>query len=236
MGLDYTCLEALLYSRKYIENRKNAVMLGRQEIHINNNTIDRVLDKYFLSNLKNRNYSGFCEILLKDVFGFESIDSIDYSNYEGATILHDMNKPFTDDSKKYDFVLELGTIEHIFNIPQVCENIINLLNIGGIFLSVTVNNNFSGHGIYQFSPEFYLSTFSKKYGMEVKELYIAKVGSGIERWLNVNNYGTSRNMSRFQGDESVYIIAIIKKISNERENLILNSPNQFSYEQIDWKK
>jgi len=136
---------------------------------------------------------------------------------------------------KYDFVLDLGTIEHIFNVPQVCENIINLLNVGGIFLSVNVNNNFSGHGLYQFSPEFYLSAFSKKYGMEVQELYIAKIGSGIDRWINVNDYKNYRNETRFEGNEPVYIIAIIKKISNERENLMVNPPNQFSYEEISWK-
>lgn len=235
MGLDYTCIEAILHSLKFIKNNKNAITIGRQEIHINYNTIDSILDKYGLSNLKNRHYSGFCETFLKDIIGFESIDSIDNSSYEGASILHNMNNPIPIEHKKYDFVLDLGTIEHIFNVPQVCENIINLLNIGGIFLSVTPNNNFSGHGIYQFSPEFYLSAFSKKYGMEIQELYIAQVGTGIESWINVNNYGNGRNESRFEGNKQVYIIAIIKKISNERESVILNSPNQFSYEEIDWK-
>jgi hypothetical protein len=236
MGLDYTGLEALLHSLKFIKNNKSAITLGRQHINTNCNVFDTFLDKYSLSNLKNRNYSGFCETFLHDIIGFETIDSIDNSNYEGASIIHNMNNPIPHDFKKYDFVLDLGTIEHIFNVPQVCENIINLLHIGGIFLSVSTNNNFSGHGIYQFSPEFYLSAFSKKYGMEVQELYIGKVGSGIESWIDVNNYGDNRNESRFEGNEQVYIIAIIKKISNERENLILNSPNQFSYEEIDWKR
>jgi hypothetical protein len=72
--------------------------------------------------------------------------------------------------------------------------------------------------------------------MEIQELYIAKVGSGIEQWINVNSYGNGRNTSKFDGNEEVYIIAIIKKVSDDRENLILNSPNQFSYEQIDWKR
>ena len=236
MGLDYTGTEAVLNSLKFINNKKNAITLGRQEIHINYNIIDNFLDKYLLSNFKNKKYSGFCETFLRDIIGFESIDSIDNSNYEGASIIHNMNNPIPNNLKKYDFVLDLGTIEHIFNVPQVCENIINLLNIGGIFLSVTTNNNFSGHGIYQFSPEFYLSAFSKKYGMEIQKLYLAKVNSGIESWINVNTYGNYRNEYKFEGNEKVYIIAIVKKISNERENLILNSPNQFSYEEIEWKR
>jgi len=234
MGIDYTGCEALLHSLKYIDNKKNAITLGRQGIHIPSNMIDDILNKYLLANLKGRNYSGFCEIFLKDI-GFENVDSVDNSCYEGASLIHNMNNPIPNDFRKYDFVLDLGTIEHIFNCSQVCENIINLLNIGGVFLSVTVNNNFSGHGMYQFSPEFYLSSFSKKYGTEVQELYIAKVNSGRELWIDVNNYGGGRNSSKFDGNDPVYIIAIIKKISDERESLILNSPNQFSYEQIEWK-
>jgi SAM-dependent methyltransferase len=238
MGIDYTGLEAIFLSLKFLITKKNAITLGKQEIHVNSNVIDTFLDKCLLQNLKKNKYSGFCENFLHDIIGFESIDSIDNSSYEGASIIHNMNNAIPNDFKKYDFVLDLGTIEHIFNIPQVCENIINLLNIGGIFLSVTTNNNFSGHGIYQFSPEFYLSAFSRKYGMEIQELYIAKVDSGIENWINVNtyNYENSRNESKFHGNEPVYIIAIIKKISNERENLISNSPNQFSYENIDWRR
>ena len=64
-------------------------------------------------------------------------------------------------SKKYQYIYDGGTIEHIFNIPQVIENIIDILDINGLFVSITCNNNFSGHGIYQFSPEFFLAVFSE---------------------------------------------------------------------------
>ena len=135
---------------------------------------------------------------------------------------------------KYDFILDGGTIEHIFNAAQVCQNIIDMLEIGGVYVSITPNNNFSGHGMYQFSPEFYLSAFSKEYGMNVMELYLAKVGTGIEEWINVNSYQGGRNVTTFGTNEPVYIIAIIKKSSNGK-NVLLHPPNQYSYE-IDWKK
>ena len=140
---------------------------------------------------------------------------IDNSPFEGATIIHNMNQPIH--RQPYDFILDGGTIEHIFNTPQVCENIIHLLNVGGVYLSITPNNNFSGHGMYQFSPEFYLSAFSEEYGMKVLELYLAKVGTGIEEWINVNSYQGGRNTSSY---DEVYIIAIIQKVSMERKSLI----------------
>jgi hypothetical protein len=141
-----------------------------------------------------------------------------------------MNQPIH--RQPYDFILDGGTIEHIFNTPQVCENIIHLLNVGGVYLSITPNNNFSGHGMYQFSPEFYLSAFSEEYGMKVMELYLAKVGTGMEEWINVNSYQGGRNTSSY---DEVYIIAIIQKVSMERKSLIHQSPNQYSYE-VDWKR
>jgi microcompartment protein CcmK/EutM len=66
------------------------------------------------------------------------------------------------------------------------------------------------------------------------ELYLAKVGTGIEEWINVNSYQSGRNMSTFGTNEPVYIIAIIQKVSNKRKSLLTNPPNQYSYEQ-DWR-
>jgi hypothetical protein len=227
MGIDYTGLEALLHALPHV-NKKKALTLGRQEIHISSTGMEYFLKKY---GLPCKPYSGFCEPLLKDL-GFDTVDSMDNSLFEGATILHNMNLPVGE--MKYDFILDGGTIEHIFNAAQVCQNIIDMLEIGGVYVSITPNNNFSGHGMYQFSPEFYLSAFSKEYGMNVMELYLAKVGTGIEEWINVNSYQGGRNVTTFGTNEPVYIIAIIKK-SLHGKNVLLHPPNQYSYE-IDWKK
>ncbi len=239
MGIDFTGLDAILQSVKYMKNKKNCLTLGRQTIDIPSNAFDYLLEKNNFFHLKDKYHHGnYCEHFLNDL-GFENIESLDNSPYESASIIHNMNHPIPPHlNNKYDYIFDGGTTEHIFNTPQVCENIINLLNIDGIYLSVTPNNNLSGHGIYQFSPEFYLSAFSKKYGMEVQELYLARVGTCYEHWIDVNNFnesGGGRNVTRFLSNEWVYVIAIIKKISNDRLNIITNSPNQFSYENIDWK-
>ena len=238
MGIDYTGCDAIFRSFEYVKNRKRLLTLGRQGIHIAPSTINDFLQKNNYSHLVDKYEWGFCENLFIDL-GFEHVDSLDASDYENANIIHNMNTPVPNHFQKYDYILDAGTTEHIFNTPQVCENIINMLNIDGIFVSITPNNNLSGHGIYQFSPEFYLSAFSNKYGMEVKALYLAKVGSKYKDWINVNTYNidaSGRNMSKFNSNEHVYVIAIIQKISNDRQSLIVNSPNQHSYENIDWAK
>jgi hypothetical protein len=234
MGIDTVGLEAILLSLRHVINPLNSLTLARQQFHRNTDIINKLLEKYKYHRLSNKyKYNDYCETFFRDI-GFNNIDSIDNNAYEDASIIHNLNYPFYS-NKRYNFIYDGGTIEHIYNIPQVFENIINLLEIDGIYCSVTCNNNFSGHGFYQFSPEIFLSTFTLKYGMKIEHLYLAQLDSDYKYWLNVNNFADGRNITSFNSSLPVYIILIAKKISHKRENLILNCPNQFSYEVIDWK-
>lgn len=235
MGIDKVVLEAIILSHKHLprENRHSVISLARQQIHIHPQIMHYLFQKHDI-NAPLHAYGEYFEVLFKNM-GYAVTDSIDNSAYENATIIHNMNLPLRVQENRYNYVLDGGTIEHIFNCPQVCENIINMMEVGGIYCSVTVNNNFSGHGIYQFSPEFFLSAFTPKYGMEVLELYLAEVNADREQWINVKSFNGWRNNTQINTQNSVYIIAIIRKISDERESLLLNPPNQYSYESVDWK-
>ena len=239
MGIDKVGLEAIIMSHKHLprENRSRAMSLARQQIHIPPQLMHYLFQKYDI-NLPLHECGEYFEALFKDM-GYMVTDSIDNSAYEDATIIHNLNLPFLSNirsEKKYNYVFDGGTIEHIFNCPQVCENIIDMMEVGGIYCSVTVNNNFSGHGIYQFSPEFFLSAFTPKYGMEVLELYLAEVNADRDNWIDVKSFNGWRNNVQINTQNSVYIVAIIRKISDERESLLLNPPNQYSYESVDWCK
>jgi len=243
MGIDKTALELILLSQNYVKNdgdKANILTLGRQQIHISTNDINHLLCKYNFSSLVNKyNVYDYSENLFRNLYEekckYIYVDSMDNSDYEGASIIHNLNNPFNS-SKKYQYIYDGGTIEHIFNIPQVIENIIDMLDINGLFVSITCNNNFSGHGIYQFSPEFFLSSLNEKYGMKIEAIYLGKVHTPFEKWIDVNDYKGGRNCTKFDDSEPVYILTITRKISNIRENLITNSPHQYSYEKIDWEK
>ena len=244
MGIDKTALELILLSQNYVkrngDDEANILTLGRQQIHISKNDINHLLCKYNFSSLVNKyNVYDYSENLFTNLFEekwkYIFVDSMDNSDYEGASIIHNLNNPFNS-SKKYQYIYDGGTIEHIFNIPQVIENIIDMLDINGLFVSITCNNNFSGHGIYQFSPEFFLSSLNEKYGMKIESIYLGKVHTSFEEWIDVNDYKGGRNCTKFDDSEPVYILTIARKISNNRENLITNSPHQYSYEKIDWEK
>ena len=109
-----------------------------------------------------------------------------------------------------------------------------MLEVGGIFLSVTSNNNQSGHGFYQFSPEYFLRAFAEKYGMKVEALYLAELDTDIPTWIDVNNLDV-RNEASFNNTKGVYIITIARKISLNRSSLLTDAPQQKVYEEIEWK-
>lgn len=145
MGIDIVALQAILISIKSVQNKQQMLTLGRQGIHIDNTTIHKIFNINNIVNTYNSELGEYCEKFFLHHFNFNEVNSIDNSSYENATIIHNLNKPMSI-TKRYDYIYDGGTIEHIFNIPQALENIINLLQINGIYCSVTCNNNFLGMG------------------------------------------------------------------------------------------
>src|SRR5688572_1418658 len=74
--------------------------------------------------------------------GAETVDSMDASNFEGATIVHDLNLPVPDSLKgKFDVVCDGGTIEHVMNFPVVIRNCMEMVKVGGHLILGTPANN-----------------------------------------------------------------------------------------------
>ena len=81
--------------------------------------------------------------------GFAEVNSLDYSNFEGATVAFDLNQ--TDLPAElvgqYDVVLDGGTSEHVFSIQNVLRNAVRLTKIGGRVIFFTPSSNHLEHGI-----------------------------------------------------------------------------------------
>jgi SAM-dependent methyltransferase len=94
-------------------------------------------------------------------FGFAEIAATDYSAFDDAELVYDMNR---DDLPRehraaYDCVVDGGTMEHVFHVPNFLANVFNLLKVGGRVVHVCPASNAVDHGFYSFSPclfyEFY---------------------------------------------------------------------------------
>jgi hypothetical protein len=107
--------------------------------------------------------------------GAPEVHSMDYSAYEGATLLHDLNEPIPEALKgRYDAVVEAGSLEHIFNFPVAVANLMQMTRVGGTIFMSTIANNLCGHGFYQFSPELIFRVFSRDNGFDLGPVFALK--------------------------------------------------------------
>lgn len=125
----------------------------------------------------------FCEEFFKKHFDALLVDSYDYSAYEGATHIIDMNKPIVPE-RHYDTIIDCGCTEHIYNAPQGLMNISLLCDDGGQIIHVLPANNFCGHGFWQFSPELFFSLYSTANGYRETEVFLADL-TNRTAWFEV---------------------------------------------------
>lgn len=141
--------------------------IGRQGVHIFPDQ-----GNYFLG-VSNYEKTEYCEEMFTTYFGSTKVDSLDVSEYERATIIHDLNKPWEKEIHQYDTIFDGGSLEHVYNVPEAFKTVSKLCKVGGTILhSLPLNNN-CGHGFYQFSPELFYSLYSEKNGYTNTSVLIA---------------------------------------------------------------
>jgi SAM-dependent methyltransferase len=120
-------------------------------------------------------WGAYADGFLKHFLGARTIHSVDYSTFEGADIVHDMNLPTpTEMDDRFDVVIDGGTLEHVYNIPVAWENCMRSLKVGGRLFLFTTANNYCGHGFYQFSPELFFRLFTEVNGFKVEKLHLVE--------------------------------------------------------------
>jgi|GEM_PF-878058 len=107
------------------------------------------------------------------LFGNVNVDVLDYAKYEGSEIIQDLNDPVPDElAEKYDFVIDGGATEHVFDIARALMNCARMTKVGG-FVYHNVPMNMLNHGFYNMSPTL-LCDFYEDNGFEtVKCLGVA---------------------------------------------------------------
>jgi hypothetical protein len=107
------------------------------------------------------------------LLGASEVDAMDASDYEGATLIHDLNIPVPADlNERFDVVFDGGSLEHIFNVPAALQSYMEMVNVGGRLFVVIPANNYFGHGFYQFSAELFFRAFSEENGYSVERVLL----------------------------------------------------------------
>jgi hypothetical protein len=233
MGLDTNGIKFILACKKHGVSFKDTMMIGRQILNADKNQVEENLKGFGLyesdnqvNNLLSEN-KGYAESLLK-MLGSETIDSLDYSNYEGANILHDMNLPVPNELKeKYSTVLESGSLEHIFNFPTSMANCMEMTKKDGHLIIITPVNNIMGHGFFQFSPEVFYRVLGERSGFKIEMMLIFEY-SPDEKWYSVSDPKLVKQRVELMNSSATYLCVLAKRI--EIKDVLHQFPQQSDYE------
>ena len=136
MGIDLNSAQLLIQTQKSGVSFERMATLGRQRLTCDRQALLSLLQTYgyalpedrvtrFLDPTKE-----YAEEFLS-ILGAKDLFAVDASDFEGAQIIHDMNRQIPDvlDSS-FDVVLDGGTLEHIFNLPAALGNATRMVRLG----------------------------------------------------------------------------------------------------------
>jgi hypothetical protein len=95
--------------------------------------------------------------------------TLDVDDYEHADIIHDLNQPITAGIGLFDFILNQGTLEHVFDIRQALWNLSDLTRVGGQVVHMAPAA-FLNHGFYNFNALLF-ADFYRQSGWIEEELF-----------------------------------------------------------------
>lgn len=190
MALNEVGIKFLLYANS-IENLdfSSILTIGRQSLIISPRNLHKHLKDWGYASKNTDVFSlfykddGYADGVYR-LLGAQRIEALDYSDYEGATCIHDMNVPVPDTYKdRYTVVLDGGALEHVFNFPVAIKNCMEMLVEGGYYLGITPSNNYMGHGLYQLSPEIYFRIFQPENGFQLHSVIAVEERPNAEWFL-----------------------------------------------------
>ncbi len=148
------------------EHRRHPIVgpllqLGRQSIALNEAEMTALVEEEGVKAPTARTAAVSPDVFFFKQLGIPEVHALDFSAYEGADLIHDLNQPVGKAlAEKFNFILDGGTSEHVFDIRQTMQNIVRMLKPGGRILHMQPANNYVNHGFFQFSPTFYFDYYA----------------------------------------------------------------------------
>jgi SAM-dependent methyltransferase len=186
MGLDINAVRFLIDARKRGADFGDVLTLGRQDLNVYPAKMVKVLEGH---GFPAERFKGDAKALYAEPcflsLGAKKVSSMDFSDFEGATFVHDLNMPVSQGLReRFDLVYDGGTLEHVFNFPVALQNCMEMVKAGGHLFIHTGTNGYCGHGFYQFSPELFYRALGPENGFEVVRMVLHRVGP-YGRWYEV---------------------------------------------------
>ena len=117
--------------------------------------------------------------------GFSECKTLDYSDFESADVILDLNSSEIDQHllEAFDVIIDGGTTEHIFHIPNVLNNIYKMVRQNGRVIHMSPSSNHIDHGFYMFSPTLFWDFYAaNKFEINKFHMYRATLRYDADPW------------------------------------------------------
>jgi SAM-dependent methyltransferase len=225
MGFETSDLRFLLSANRLGLRGESVCTLGHQTLYLSQHELDHIVKEYGREHfaLPKDRLSLFADDVLRPL-GFTKIDSMDNSDFEGANVIHDLNRPVPFEMhEKYDLVWDGGTLEHVFHFPTALENAMRMVKVGGHIVLHTPANNQCGHGFYQFSPELFFRIFVPENGFELLRIYLSCNGGHY----HIADPASVHDRVQLLNSRGAFIMVHARKITHAPD--VLKTPQQSDY-------
>jgi len=166
------------------------------------------------------------------MLGIDDYYDVDRFDQDKPKLLHDLNTPIPRDlCDRFSLVLDGGTIEHVFDIRSVMENIVRALRVGGWVIHFSPASHYIDHGFYSFSPCFFYEFYGIN-GFEDFRCYLLEISTdfpmGYLKPCTYMEYTYGAPITQFL-DESKYILILFAARKVNSPDLI-RVPDQGTYD------
>jgi SAM-dependent methyltransferase len=156
VGLIYPTVRLLAHFREPYAYAGRLLTIGRQEVNLTPSQ-SRAL---FGVELPRTPEGWVDDVALFRTLGFDEVHALDHPDALEATIPHDLNTALDPvHHGGYDAVLDVGTLEHVFDTAAYMATMVQLLAPGGTVLHLSPTQGGPNHGFYCFQPTFFFSYY-----------------------------------------------------------------------------
>ena len=172
--------------------------------------------------------------MLFQALGFDELRSLDANVFEGADFAFDLNTTGIVEAigEPFDWVLDCGTMEHVFHVPNVFRNIFDAVKVGGWAVQITPCNNMVDHGFYQVSPMLFFQYYLDNGYEDVKCMIMRQTAGSIlgEPTVFFDYLPGILNDANFGASDAFHYCAVVRARKTEATTWDA-VPQQLSYQQ-----
>lgn len=158
MGLIFPTVRLLTHFRAQYGYGGRLLTIGRQEVYLTHGQSMEL----FGTDLSRTPEGWVDDVALFRTLGFDEVHALDHPDALEATVPHDLNTPLDPvHHGTHDVVLDVGTLEHVFDAATYMRTMADVLVPGGTALHLSPTQGGTNHGLYCFQPTFFFSFYAQ---------------------------------------------------------------------------